>query len=193
MAAEPFLFGKLPAHGDFVWRGLTPEAHELWDAWASSEIEAATTGLGDRFETAHDQAMPCRFVAGPGDLAPGWRAGALAPSIDSAGRRFLVVVGFEGLAASEAMVLGAAIADRCEGVLRRALIEPLSADDAIESLAAVTPCAGEIAAANALGVESAAEGVWWRAGDSAIHNGAAPPVGLMTTALNAVMQFGGAA
>ena len=38
MAASPFLFGKLPAHGDFVSRGMEAAAQQVWDGWASGEI-----------------------------------------------------------------------------------------------------------------------------------------------------------
>jgi len=88
-----FAFGKLPTHGDFVARGLSPDEREAWDAWSSASLEQARTDLGEGFEVRHDQAPPVRFVFGPGRFGAGWRAGALAPSIDAAGRRFVIVLG----------------------------------------------------------------------------------------------------
>ena len=193
MAAEPFLFGKLPAHGDFVWRGLTADARQAWDVWASREIEAATASLGERFGDAHDRGAPCRFVTTPAGDATGWRAGCLAPSIDSAGRRFLLVLGLDGLAPGEAAALGVAICERCEAVLRRVLIEALTADQAVESLAQAAPCAGEIAAAASLAVASEADGVWWRSGEGDVQIGGAPPTGLLARAMGAIVELGGGA
>ena len=82
MGPEPgavFVFGKLPAHGDFVSRGLSDAAREAWDSWATAALERLRDGHPD-FEDAHDAAAPWRFVAGPSTLGPGWRAGALAAS-----------------------------------------------------------------------------------------------------------------
>jgi type VI secretion system protein ImpM len=88
-----FAFGKLPTHGDFVARGLSGVERDAWDAWASAGLARARTVLGSDFETRHDTAPPLRFSFGPGPFGEGWRTGALAPSIDAAGRRFIIVLG----------------------------------------------------------------------------------------------------
>jgi type VI secretion system protein ImpM len=88
-----FAFGKLPTHGDFVSRGLSSDELAAWDGWCSAGLEAARAALGAEFEVRHDAAPPFRFVFGPGPFGGGWRAGALAPSIDAAGRRFFIVLG----------------------------------------------------------------------------------------------------
>ncbi|MFL5297557.1 MAG: type VI secretion system-associated protein TagF [Phenylobacterium sp.] len=88
-----FAFGKLPAHGDFVARGLGAAEREAWDGWASAGLEAARRDLGDGFEACHDAAPPWRFALAPGPLGDRWQAGALTPSIDRSGRRFIVVAG----------------------------------------------------------------------------------------------------
>ena len=95
---EPFAFGKLPAHGDFVVRGLGPAQRQAWDSWASNSLSAAGHALGEAFDALFDVAPPWRFVFGPGPFGHGWRAGALAPSIDRAGRRFPIILGAEGKA-----------------------------------------------------------------------------------------------
>jgi len=88
-----FAFGKLPTHGDFVARGLSGPERDAWDAWASAGLEVARATLGAAFDERHDAAPPVRFSFGPGRYGDGWRVGALAPSIDSAGRRFLLLLG----------------------------------------------------------------------------------------------------
>ncbi len=190
MPAAPFLFGKLPAHGDFVARGLGQATQDAWDGWASAEIIAAREALAEKFEDAHDQAAPVRFICGPGPLGEGWRAGAAAPSIDSAGRRFVVAMGLEGLGDKEAAVLGVAIADRCEATIRRALIDNLGADEAMEALAESAPDLSEVALCGEVEASIPSGGVWWRMGGQAIDKGAAPPVGLLTRALRTVTEDG---
>ncbi|MGH7023954.1 MAG: type VI secretion system-associated protein TagF [Caulobacteraceae bacterium] len=122
--ARAFIFGKLPRHGDFVARGLTAEARNAWDAWLSVALERARGDFGAEFETAHEASPAWRFVLGPGALGPTAQAGALAPSIDAADRRFFIVVGGRDLA-SEA---GEAVAARMEALIHRAFQENLDAE-----------------------------------------------------------------
>lgn len=164
MAATPFLFGKLPTHGDFVTRGLSAAAERVWDDWASAEIAAAREALGDDFDAAHDASPPWVFVGGPGVLGDSWRCGAATASIDSAGRRYLVVAGHDGLTAAEAAFTGFAGAMAAEGALRRILVEGLDAD------AAVAAVEDGLAPPEALSAAAAAQacattGVWWACGD----------------------------
>lgn len=88
-----FAFGKLPTHGDFVARGLLGQDRETWDAWASVGLEEARLALGPDFEARHDAAPPVRFSFGPGRFGGGWQVGAFAPSVDSIGRRFIILLG----------------------------------------------------------------------------------------------------
>jgi len=192
MTTEPFIFGKLPSHGDFVWRGLSPEVRQLWDDWASGEIESARQTLDDEaaFDAAHDQAPVFRFVAGPSDFGEGWRAGAVAASIDSAGRRFLVIMGVNGLAGSEAAALGVVLAERCETALRTALLGALNADEALAELASVGPFEPELSAAAMLADDAKGAGVWWRSDEETIQGGALPPAGLLAGAMTKVAASG---
>ncbi len=112
--SRAFLFGKLPAHGDFVSRGLSPAQRESWDDWLSRAVSLARGSLGDRFDDAWFTLPPRRFALGPGSLGQGWRAGVLAASIDSAGRRFPIVLGRDGRRGPEGC---ASIAARCEALL----------------------------------------------------------------------------
>lgn len=96
MTVLPFAFGKLPSHGDFVSRGLAPAERDAWDAFASDGLAKAQAALGPQFEEAYAAAPPWRFAFGPGPFGAGWRAGAFAPSVDRAGRRFPLIVGLSG-------------------------------------------------------------------------------------------------
>lgn len=175
-----FLFGKLPAHGDFVARGLSEPGREAWDLWASAALEALR-GVAADFETAHEQVPPWRFIAGPQAAGEGWRIGALAPSVDSAGRRFVIVAGLSGWSPAQAAGQGMAFAAHAEAVLYRAIAEQLTADAAVEMLAQTAePFIEEAAAAEALGADPAAAGVWWSDGAAElVRVSAAPPTDLL--------------
>lgn len=104
------LFGKLPAHGDFVARGLSAADRDALDAWLSASMIDARERFGDTFEARFDAAQPWRCT-GAGV------AGALAASQDAAGRRFPVVL----LCAGED-------ADACEALLYDAIAQGWDAD-----------------------------------------------------------------
>ena len=162
-APRPFLFGKLPAHGDFVARGLSDAEQAAWDSWASAGLEQARDRLGDDFEDAHDSAPPWRFVSrGDG----GWRAGSLACSVDSAGRRFVLVLGVADLAPEHAAALGVRDAEVIEAVLYEALACRTPADDAMSALAgaAAAPDPTTLKAAEALATTPGSPGIWWTVG-----------------------------
>ena len=130
-----FLLGKLPAHGDFVCRGLEADARQPLDAWLCEGLAAAQAELGDRFEAAFDAAPPWRFRWQDGGV---WAAGAMAPSADSVGRRFPILVGRRGVAAKDAD----AAAQACETALFAAICDGWSADRTVEAVAA-SPATGD--------------------------------------------------
>ncbi|RYI16473.1 MAG: type VI secretion system-associated protein TagF [Acetobacteraceae bacterium] len=73
------LFGKLPATGDFVWRGLPDSFRKHWDFWLSRHIAPLSrTGLA-----LPPEGLRFRLPSG-GRLA----AGLILPSQDKAGRHF---------------------------------------------------------------------------------------------------------
>jgi type VI secretion system protein ImpM len=118
------LFGKLPAHGDFVSRGLAAEERDALDAWLSASLNDARERCGDAFEALFDAAPAWRF-------ADGARAGVLAASMDKAGRRFPLWLAVEGGSCGD-----------CEDLLYRALAEGWDADLLLARAAALAPEAG---------------------------------------------------
>ncbi|MCX7888230.1 MAG: type VI secretion system-associated protein TagF [Rhodobacteraceae bacterium] len=72
-------FGKIPATGDFVWRGLPDRFRQSWDAWITRHVAPALRA-GDG-----PAAGGLRFRLVSGGRAA---AGVILPSEDSAGRRF---------------------------------------------------------------------------------------------------------
>ncbi len=125
------LFGKLPAHGDFVSRGLNAGERDSLDAWLADSLSAARDELGeDAFAGLYDSAPPWRCIV-PDD-AGGATAGALTPSVDAAGRRYPI---FLALDVDRAKALEAA--DRCEALLYDALAERWDADTVVAQAASV--------------------------------------------------------
>jgi type VI secretion system protein ImpM len=86
------LFGKVPAHGDFVRRGLPTSFVGPWDAWLQDGMATARERLGDRWAAQWDGAPPWRFALPAGACGPDAVAGVLLPSEDMVGRRFPITL-----------------------------------------------------------------------------------------------------
>ncbi|MDB5372667.1 MAG: tagF [Belnapia sp.] len=153
------LFGKLPAHGDFVRRGLPGSFCEPWDAWLQAGIAAARDRLGAGWEAAWDAAPAWRFALPAGACGPDPVAGVLAPSADAVGRRF-ALTGAAVLPGATEAAWPAPWFAAMEGALRAAQAGGLDAD----ALAALLPLPGTAEPA-----EAPAPGWWtapsWAAGE----------------------------
>jgi len=162
------VFGKMPAHGDFVSRGMTADDAERWDSWIAGEMLTQRNVLGDAFEDRFDHAPVWRFAVLHGDTR---LVGAMAPSADSVGRRFVLVAG----QTADAPTPG--IAEACEDLIYQAFGENWSAP---QLHAAVDDCA-------VADTGDAAPAEWWTIGNDrfpeASHSGAMPEglLGLMLT------------
>jgi type VI secretion system protein ImpM len=93
----PGLYGKLPAHGDFVARGWPAGITEALDAWLAAGI-AATRDRSDDFAAAMT-AGPLWACFLPAEGARPALHGVLTPTVDSVGRFFMLVAGIAGDAA----------------------------------------------------------------------------------------------
>lgn len=134
MSGGVFLWGKLPAHGDFVMRGLDPTTRDEFDHWMSAEIQAARDALANEFEARYDEAPPWYFVT------DGAAAGAMAPSMDAVGRRYPILVGRFGVTGGDEQVF----AQECEEAIYRALEGGWTADRLVEEVAVMpSPPPGE--------------------------------------------------
>lgn len=102
------LFGKLPAHGDFVARGCTASDQASLDTWLTASLAAAQDRFGGEFADRFDAALPWQ---GRGTGA----VGVIAASQDATGRRY-------------PLVLICAAADDIEGLVYAAIAERWDAD-----------------------------------------------------------------
>ncbi|SFS03858.1 type VI secretion system protein ImpM [Sphingomonas jatrophae] len=144
------LFGKLPSHGDFIARGLDPARRQALDEWLASALAEAQDVHGDTFEPRYDSAPAWRFAW---EESEGWLAGAMAPSMDSVGRRFPILVAAHTGERSAA----AGLAQACEDAIYQAFARGLDAD-ALH--------AGLIALAEEARAPKPLPG-WWTAGNDA--------------------------
>jgi len=133
---KPVAFGKLPAHGDFVSRGLSPSQSETWDGWFAGAIESGRSQFANRFSDVHGSAPAWRFLLGAGRLGSGWRVGAIAPSVDSVGRAFFIMAGYEAATPDARAFLAAECA---ELALREAIISTRNIDELMDLLAGAMP------------------------------------------------------
>ncbi|KAA5606916.1 type VI secretion system-associated protein TagF [Roseospira marina] len=85
-------YGKLPAHGDFVRRGLDHTVTEPWDAWLGRLMTAVRDDLGeDEWLELYLTGPIWRFAFGAG-VAGQPQTGVMVPSVDRVGRYFPLVL-----------------------------------------------------------------------------------------------------
>ena len=178
----PFVFGKLPAHGDFISRGLDDETIEAADAAVAEAITLAALRWDYRWDDIYVETPVWRFVAAPGVLGREWTAGVFMASVDAVGRQFPLVAGFSAptlalIARGDTL---AAALDDAESCARAALLEGRSVDAVLAAFEAAarrfepqpSDDPGEAFAAAALLRGHAAgwapEGVFWVAGAPAL-------------------------
>lgn len=90
---QPFVFGKLPLHGDFL-RVVRPGAEgDAVDQWIAGGIERMHTDYGEDFSEVFGELVPMRFLYCDPTSRSGV-VGILHPSRDAAGRQYPVVMGF---------------------------------------------------------------------------------------------------
>jgi len=121
-AVTHWLFGKLPAHGDFVSRGVTSARRDELDRWLTAEMERGQAAFGDDFIRRYESAPVWHFVDEDGSGR--WCGGILCASTDRVGRRFPLM-----FASSSSDCTGAAaVSAGCLGLVGQAFAEGWDAD-----------------------------------------------------------------
>jgi type VI secretion system ImpM family protein len=118
----PWLFGKLPALGDFVSRGLDMATRERLDVWLSGEMEGARLRWAEAFEARYDAAPAWTFVDCDEDGR--WTGGAMCASVDRAGRRFPLLAAAPAADAARAASTAGAMIE----VMSQGFVEAWDAD-----------------------------------------------------------------
>ncbi len=84
----PGLYGKLPAHGDFVVRDLPSSFVNDWDLWLQQFMNGTRERIGNDWLNIYLTSPLWRFVLSPGVIDSNVWAGIVMPSVDRVGRYF---------------------------------------------------------------------------------------------------------
>ena len=82
------LFGKLPAHGDFIYRDLPTNFINTWDAWLQGFVGSSQEQLGEAWLDIYLTSPIWRFSFSEGVIDEHVWAGIVLPSVDRVGRYF---------------------------------------------------------------------------------------------------------
>lgn len=82
------LYGKLPAHGDFIHRNLPTKVINEWDKWLQTFIGSTRERLGDAWLEIYLTSPIWRFCLAQGVVDDHCWAGIMLPSVDRVGRYF---------------------------------------------------------------------------------------------------------
>ena len=81
-------FGKLPAHGDFIYRGLPTNFINIWDEWLQGFVKCSQEQLNESWLDIYLTSPIWRFALSEGVVDQyGW-VGIVLPSVDRVGRYF---------------------------------------------------------------------------------------------------------
>lgn len=86
------IYGKLPLHGDFVYRNLPPNLIEVWDEWLQSFVAGSREQLGENWLDIYLTSPIWRFSFSEGVLDNNAWLGVMLPSVDRVGRYFPISV-----------------------------------------------------------------------------------------------------
>ena len=82
------LFGKLPAHGDFIQRNLSAGFINIWDEWLQHFIRGTQEQLGESWLDIYLTSPIWRFVFSSGVIDENNWTGIMIPSVDRVGRYY---------------------------------------------------------------------------------------------------------
>ncbi|WP_370981197.1 type VI secretion system-associated protein TagF [Agaribacterium sp. ZY112] len=86
------IFGKIPAHGDFIDRQCPRSFLDVWDEWLQRAVSSSQEILADSWLDIYLTSPIWRFASSPGVIDQSAWAGILVPSVDSVGRYFPLTI-----------------------------------------------------------------------------------------------------
>lgn len=136
----PGVYGKLPAHGDFIQRNLPPAFVREWDLWCQGFIAGTREQLGADWLEVYLTSPIWRFAFSSGVVDEGRWAGILLPSVDQVGRYFPFTIAMrlaDRQNPLEFMSTHAGWYQALEELGLRALDGEIALDDLVQELAGV--------------------------------------------------------
>ena len=134
------IYGKLPAHGDFLVRNLPQTFIDVWDEWLQCVVAGSRNILADDWLEFYLTSSVWRFGLNAGVIDQLCWAGILVPSVDSVGRYFPLTI---AVPVGQGENLYALIADgehwfaELQQVAISGLQDQLAVDDLCEKLSQV--------------------------------------------------------
>jgi type VI secretion system protein ImpM len=130
-------FGKVPAHGDFVWQALPARFVTPWDNWLQSEMLDIREQLGEEWLETYLCGPIWRFLIQDEALGASTWCGIISPSVDVVGRYFPITLAttlprFTSLAHAPGMLAG--WYKLAEDSVLSALSQTLSVEEMLEPL-----------------------------------------------------------
>lgn len=86
--AKAGFYGKLPGHGDFIYRDLPNHFIEVWDNWLQLFISASQEQIGEGWLDIYLTSPIWRFAFSEGVVDEQAWQGVVLPSVDRVGRYF---------------------------------------------------------------------------------------------------------
>lgn len=134
------VYGKLPAHGDFIQRNLSASFVKPWDEWLQHFVAGAKEKIGADWLDIYLTSPIWRFALSHGAVDDACWAGVLMPSVDLVGRYFPFTVALripDGVNPFEFLDSQSAWYTRVEELALGALNGDMSLDDLVDALADV--------------------------------------------------------
>lgn len=144
--ADTGVFGKLPAHGDFIHRNLSSKVINVWDGWLQTFVGSTQERLADAWLEIYLTSPIWRFCLSEGVVDDHKWAGIVLPSVDRVGRYFPFSVMSKVSAntvPSEFIVSQQAWFECLELVALKALDGQLQVDRLVDEINAVAPIASD--------------------------------------------------
>lgn len=130
------LFGKLPAHGDFIYRDLPSNFINTWDAWLQGFVGSSREQIGEQWLEVYLTSPIWRFAFSEGVIDQYTWAGIVLPSVDRVGRYFpfSIATRLPGTTNPLALINQSAWFESVESAALSALDGQLAIDNLVEEI-----------------------------------------------------------
>lgn len=131
------LFGKLPAHGDFISRHLPSSFISVWDEWLQRSVAGSQELQGETWLDNYLTSPIWRFALRSGAVNESAWVGILVPSVDSVGRYFPLTIALSLPSSTnlfEYMTRNFTVFEALESAALSTLQEQLDADELMSVL-----------------------------------------------------------
>lgn len=136
------IYGKIPAHGDFIERNLPTQFVAQWDEWLQRCIVDSRESLQQNWLDIYLTSPVWRFATSTGVIDTSVWAGIVVPSVDSVGRYFPLTIALKLPATINPFGMQTKAAKWYEELTDTAidtLQNSLNADQLVERLSQLTP------------------------------------------------------